>query len=179
MSESYIGEIRIFGGNFAPQGWALCDGQLLAISENEALFTLIGTTYGGDGQTTFALPDLRGRAPIHQGTGTGLSPRNIGQPIGAEAVTLTTDQLPQHNHSLTANTNSNPGIITATDKSPVKNVPATGTVEMYARPSEPLVSMSANAIAPFVGGNQPHYNIQPYLAINFIISLYGIFPSRN
>ncbi|WP_414568798.1 phage tail protein [Nostoc sp. CCY 9925] len=179
MSDPYIGEIRMFGGNFAPVGWALCDGQLLPISGNDALFALIGTTYGGDGQTNFALPDLRGRAPIHQGTGTGLSPRNIGKPIGAEAVTLTTDQLPQHNHSLTANTNSNPGVITATDKSPVNNVPATGTLEMYARPSDPLVSMSANAIAPFVGGSQPHSNMQPFQAINFIIALEGIFPQRN
>ncbi|MBD2679859.1 MULTISPECIES: phage tail protein [Nostoc] len=179
MTIPYIGEIRMFGGNFAPTGWALCNGQLLAISENDQLFALIGTTYGGDGQTNFALPDLRGRAPIHQGTGTGLSPRIIGQSIGAEAVTLTTDQLPQHNHSLTANTDSNPGVITATDKSPADNVPATGTVEMYARPSDPLVSMSPNAIAPFVGGSQPHYNIQPYLAINFIISLQGLYPSPN
>jgi len=177
MGTPYIGEIRMFGGDFAPTDWALCNGQLLAISENETLFGLIGTTYGGDGQTNFALPDLRGRAPIHQGTGTGLSPRIIGQAIGAEAVGLTTDQLPQHNHSLTANTNSDPGVITATDKSPANNVPATGTVEMYARPSDPLVSMSANAIAPFSNGNYPHYNIQPYLAINFIISLQGLYPS--
>jgi len=177
MVESYIGEIRMFGGNFAPAQWALCNGQLLSISENSLLFSVIGTTYGGDGQTTFALPDLRGRAPIHQGTGTGLSPRIIGQTIGAEDVTLTTDQLPEHNHSLTANTNSDPGVITATDKSPANNVPATGTVEMYARPSDPLVSMSANAIAPFSKGNYPHENMQPYLVINFIISLQGLYPS--
>ncbi|MDZ8106685.1 MAG: tail fiber protein [Nostoc sp. DedQUE12a] len=178
MSNPYIGEIRMFGGTFAPVGWALCDGQSLAISENEALFALIGTTYGGDGQTTFRLPDLRGRAPIDQGTGPGLSPRTIGQPLGVEAVTITSFQLPQHNHPLTANTNSNPGVITATDKSPVNNVPATGTVEMYTRPNDPLVSMSPNAIAPFSGGGQPHENRQPSLAINFIIALEGIYPSQ-
>ena len=174
MSDPYIGEIRMFGGNFAPAGWALCEGQLLAISENDALFTLIGTTYGGDGQTTFALPDLRGRLPIHAGTGPGLSPRTIGEQTGVEDVTLTTSQLPLHTHVPQAF--NAPG----TGPSPSSAIWASANTGAIYRASGPTsgVTMNTNAIAP-IGGSQPHTNMQPYLCINFIISLYGIFPTQS
>jgi microcystin-dependent protein len=174
MSDPFIGEIRMFGGNFAPAGWALCEGQLLAISENDALFTLIGTTYGGDGQTTFALPDLRGRLPIHAGTGPGLSPRTIGEQDGVENVTLTNPQLPLHTHVPQAL--STPG----TGPSPSSAIWASTNTGAIYRASGPAagVTMNTNAIAP-IGGSQPHTNMQPYLCINFIISLYGIFPTQS
>ncbi len=162
----------MFGGNFAPSGWAMCQGQLIAISENDTLFQLIGTTYGGDGQSTFALPDLQGRVPIHQGQGPGITQNyTIGEKAGVENVTLTTGQLPVHTHSLLASTNN------ALNTSPTNNVLAAGiTTKMY---TEDVANqaMNAGAITP-VGGSQPHDNMQPFLVLTFIISLFGVFPSQ-
>jgi microcystin-dependent protein len=166
MAQPYVGEIRMFAGNFAPAGWMFCEGQLLPISEYETLFNLIGTTYGGDGQSTFALPDLRGRLPIH--FGNGFIQAETG---GAEQITLTVSQIPSHTHPLIASTQ------TGTDKSPAGRVTdqTSAGVQIYIEegPDQP---MAANAIGP-QGGNQPHTNFQPYLCVNFIISLFGIFPS--
>jgi microcystin-dependent protein len=172
MSQPYIGEIRMFGGNFAPLGWAFCDGQLMAISENDTLFNLIGTTYGGDGQETFGIPDLRGRTPLHMN-----SSFIIGQNGGVENVTLTTQQLPIHNHgamaSVNAGTSNTPG-----QNSVLASMGPAGTVSppTYQPPGgaqQPLSPASMNNS----GGNQPHNNIQPSLGINYIISLFGIYPS--
>ncbi len=168
MSNSFIGEIRVFAGNFAPVGWAFCNGQLLPISENEALFNLIGTTYGGDGQSTFALPDMRGRLPIHQGGGYQLA-----QSGGAETVTLTSQQYPAHTHSLYASNDS------ADAATPQGNLPG-ATLNTLAYTQIPQVTpMAAQAVSTYAGGNQPHDNSQPYLCVNFIISLFGIFPSQS
>lgn len=165
MAQPYVGEIRLFAGNFAPAGWMFCEGQLLPISENETLFQLIGTTYGGDGQSTFALPDLRGRIPIHQGNGLILAETG-----GAEEITLTVNQIPAHNHPLLAST----GLATLTD--PGGNASAqTGTFDGYQTTPEGS-AMAAQSVGP-IGGSQPHTNFQPYLCIDFIISLFGIFPS--
>ena len=165
MAQPYVGEIRMFAGNFAPAGWMFCEGQLLPISENETLFQLIGTTYGGDGQSTFALPDLRGRIPIHQGNGFILAETG-----GAEEITLTASQIPAHSHPLLASS----GVSTLTD--PGGNVSGqTGTFDGY-QTTPGAANMAPQAIAP-VGGSQPHTNFQPYLCIDFIISLFGIFPS--
>jgi len=166
MAQPYIGEIRIFAGNFAPLAWSFCEGQLIPISENEALFQLIGTTYGGDGESTFALPDLRGRIPIHQGNGFVLAEAG-----GAESITLTTQQIPAHTHALVATT------ATGNNPNPGGNLLATnpGTVQPYVE-DNPTVNMAAGSIPP-VGGSQPHTNFQPYLCLNFIISMFGIFPS--
>ena len=164
MPEPFVGEIRMFGGNFAPAGWAFCDGQLIPISENDVLFTLIGTTYGGDGQETFALPNLQSRIPVHQGNGL-----IIGEAAGVESVTLTTQQMPVHTHSMIAtasigNANTAAGNILAQ---------ATG-VKMYTA-SAPNTLLAATAVTP-QGGSQPHENCQPFLVISFIISLFGVFP---
>jgi microcystin-dependent protein len=157
----------MFAGNFAPVGWLFCEGQLLPISENEALFQLIGTTYGGDGESTFALPDLRGRLPIHQGNGFILAETG-----GAEEVTLTTQQIPVHNHAFLGSK----GV--GTQASPVGFMPAaSNTVSLY-KAAVPTNAMNAQMIGPS-GGNQPHTNFQPYLCIDFIISLFGIFPSQT
>ena len=168
MAQPYVGEIRMFAGNFNPAGWMFCDGQLLPISENETLFQLIGTTYGGDGESTFALPNLQSRAPLHQGNGFVLAETG-----GVESVTLTTAQIPQHTHTYIASTN------TGTDKSPSGRVTdqTSGGVLIYIEEGVDQ-PMAANAIGP-QGGSQPHENLQPYLAINFIISLFGIFPSPS
>lgn len=172
MGTPYVGEIRMFGGNFAPAGWAFCDGQLLSISEYETLFQLIGTTYGGDGQTTFALPDLRGRLPVHMGQGPGLSSRILGEMGGVESVTITTSQLPVHSHALVASS------ATATASSPAGNVPATSTsIDLYTT-ADPTDALAATALGS-AGGSQPHENMMPYLCISFILSLYGIFPSPS
>lgn len=171
MSNPYVGEIRMFGGNFAPAGWMFCSGQLLPISENETLFNLIGTTYGGDGQETFALPNLESRIPIHAGTGPGLSARQLAETGGTETVTLTTQQIPKHTHAFLASSNS------ATSPNPGGNVPAeTVTTTPYYN-DNPAVPMNAQAITP-AGGSQPHENVQPFLCISFIISLFGIFPTQ-
>ena len=167
MADPYIGEIRMFGGNFAPAGWAFCNGQLLPISENDALFTLIGTTYGGDGQETFGLPDLRGRLPVHQGSGYVL-----GQAAGVEEVTLTTNQLPIHNHQFLGSTDQ--GASTNPPTNVVAQMPG-GRVYIQDGAS---VALNGGSLGP-VGGSQPHTNFQPYLCISFIISLFGVFPTQN
>jgi microcystin-dependent protein len=164
MAQPYVGEIRMFAGNFAPAGWMFCEGQLLPISENETLFQLIGTTYGGDGESTFALPDLRGRIPIHQGNGFILAETG-----GAEEITLTVQQIAAHSHPWLA---SEAG---ATAVTPQGNVPGEASKRFYVAPSS-LSAMAAQAIGP-TGGSQPHTNFQPYLCVDFIISLFGIFPS--
>lgn len=165
MAQPFVGEIRIFAGNFAPAGWMFCEGQLLPISGNETLFQLIGTTYGGDGVSTFALPDLRGRLPIHQGNGFVLAETG-----GTEAVTLTVNQLPTHSHPMSASTAS--GSMTSPQNNVVSQTD--GTVFLYIADA-PGVNMSASALTP-AGGSQPHENLQPYLCVDFIISLFGIFP---
>jgi microcystin-dependent protein len=157
------------GFNFAPQGWAFCDGSLLSISENDTLFSLIGTTYGGDGQSTFALPNLAGRIPVHMGTGAGLSTRIIGEIAGVEQVTVTEAQLPAHSHVPQAQSAN--GTLT----NPQNGVWAGSTTALYT-PSQPNLSMRAGLVNP-AGGSQPHENMMPFLAINFIISLYGIYPT--
>ena len=175
--EPLLGEIKMFGGNFEPRGWAFCNGQLLPIAQNTALFSLLGTTYGGNGQTTFALPDLRGRAPLHFGTGPGLTPKDLGELAGSENVTLIASQMPAHNHQLTAS--NQPG---GTDD-PTNTVPAkafdqnAGNVNAYVA-TAPNVAMNPTAMS-VAGSSQPHDNMQPYLAVNFIIALEGVFPSRN
>jgi microcystin-dependent protein len=177
MSDQYLGEVRMFGGNFAPRGWALCDGRLLSIAQYSTLYALLGTIYGGDGTTTFALPDMRGRVPIHQGQGNGLTSRTIGEKAGTENVTLLVTQIPQHNHAAMASPDagSQPG--------PANNVPATpqGAAEFYVVPGTSGIvpaAMAASSIATD-GGSQPHPNIMPSLCVSFIIALAGIFPSRN
>ncbi len=165
MAQPYVGEIRMFAGNFAPAGWMFCDGQLLAIAENETLFQLIGTTYGGDGQSTFAVPDLRGRLPVHQGNGFVLAETG-----GAEEITLTVNQIPAHNHAFTA------ANAIGNQISPAGNLPAQSFNVVPYINDAPSGSFNAAANAP-VGGSQPHTNFQPYLCIDFIISLFGIFPS--
>jgi microcystin-dependent protein len=165
MAQPYVGEIRIFAGNFPPNGWMFCDGQQLAISENETLFQLIGTTYGGDGQSTFNLPDLRGRIPVHQGPGFILA-----QAAGVEEVTLTTQQIPVHNHAFIASTNN------ATTANAQTNILAQTPSYTPYIVSNPNTALNAVSISPD-GGSQPHTNFQPYLCVDFIISLFGIFPS--
>jgi len=167
--EPFIGSILIFGGNFAPRGWALCDGQLLSIPQNTALFSIIGTTYGGDGVSTFGLPDLRGRAPIHMGTGPGLTHRSLGSRGGEQSVTLTTAQMPAHNHP----------------------VNAADTPADFRQPTNALLTQDGNytqgaadvvmnpAMIANTGGGQPHDNMQPFVTVNFIIALTGLFPSRS
>ena len=165
MAQPYVGEIRMFAGNFAPAGWMFCEGQLLPISENETLFQLIGTTYGGDGQSTFALPDLRGRIPIHQGNGFILAETG-----GAEEITLTVQQIAAHSHPLLGTASI------ANDANPLSNVVAqTNTFDPYQSTAggSPMAPQSIGS----VGGSQPHTNFQPYLCVDFIISLFGLFPS--
>lgn len=170
MSSPFVGEIRLFAGNFEPSGWAFCNGQLLAISQNDVLFSLIGTTYGGDGQNTFAVPDLRGRVPLHAGSGPGLSPRLIGELGGNENVTLTVNQIPQHTHLVNAAT----GVGHLAE--PQAAVPA-------ANRDFPEFDTNTNlSMAPAVqnaGGSQPHENMPPTLCVSFIISLYGIYPTPS
>ena len=172
MSEPFVGEIRMFAGNFSPRGWALCDGQLLAVSQNDALFSLLGTIYGGDGRTTFGLPDLRGRVPIHAGQGPGLSDRRLGAKSGAETVTLNTHQLPSHTHPIKGTNDA----ATATD--PAGQVPAqSSTIDLYVS-TAPTVNLNPAAV-PGVGGSGSHSNLMPTLCINFIVALFGIYPSRQ
>ncbi|MGO0063383.1 phage tail protein [Brevibacillus fluminis] len=170
MSQPYIGEIRMFGGTFAPSGWMKCEGQLLPISEYEELFSLIRTTYGGDGQETFALPDLRGRVPIHWGSGGGDN-YSLGQMGGVENVTLTVSQIPAHTHTPIASTK-------AGQSSPSGSLWATLPLSAYQTDTANLQQMNVSAIDP-VGGSQPHDNMMPYLSVNFIISLFGIYPNSN
>lgn len=170
MSDQYIGEIRMFGGNFAPQGWAFCEGQELSISENDALYSLIGTTYGGDGENTFALPDLRGRLPIHQGDRSGSS-YILGAGSGTEEVQLDVNHLPAHSHTPRASD------ATADSLDPQGALPAHATRRVYGAPSQ-LTEMAPDTVGN-TGGNQPHANLQPYLCVSFIIALVGIYPPRD
>ena len=167
MAQPYVGEVRMFGGNFAPAGWMFCEGQIMPISEYETLFQLIGTSYGGDGQSTFGLPDLRGRLPIHQGNGFILA-----QTAGVEEITLTVNQIPAHAHSFVGTSS------TASATSPANGVVASpSNIDLYRPATIPGAVMAANAFAN-QGGSQPHTNFQPYLCVSFIISLFGIFPSQ-
>ncbi len=166
MSQPFIGEIKMFGGNFAIQGYAFCDGQLMAIDQNDALFSLIGTTYGGDGQTTFGLPDLRGRIPVHATSGF-----TIGQSAGSETETLTVTKIPSHNHSVVVDTAT--GGLT----SPLNNIVAKSSTTSYS--AAVVDNQMGNQSIGQTGGSQPHDNIMPYLCVTFIISLFGIYPSRT
>jgi microcystin-dependent protein len=159
----------MFAGNFAPAGWMFCDGQLLPISENETLFQLIGTTYGGDGQSTFQLPNLQSRVPVHMGSDAGTT-YQLAETGGVESVTLTTQQIPTHTHPFVAST------ATGTETDPTNNLPARSLSVLPYRQTPPVVNFNAQKVNP-TGGSQPHENLQPYLAISFIISLFGIFPS--
>ncbi|HEY0545752.1 MAG TPA: tail fiber protein [Pyrinomonadaceae bacterium] len=172
MSNPYVGEIRMFGGSFAPAGWAMCDGQLMPISENDILFTLIGTTYGGDGQETFGLPNLQGRVPMHAGQGPGISGNyQIGEAAGTESVTLTTQQIPIHTHPMLASGDS------ATLPNPDGNVASECVLTTPYIKDAPTVAMN-NQIVSVVGGSQPHENMQQFLVLTFIISLFGVFPHQ-
>ena len=171
MTAPFLGQICNFGGNFNPPGCAFCDGQLLAISQNTSLFAILGTIYGGDGETTFALPDMRGRLPMNHGTGPGLSPRQIGQRGGTEKVTLIVNQLPAHKHSQQGSTDQ------ALTNAPAGKVTADAELNIYSD-SAPTDAMSTEAIAD-AGGDEPHTNLLPFLVVNFIIALQGVFPSRN
>jgi len=188
MEEPFIGEIAIFGFNFAPRGWAQCDGHLLPISQNQALFSLLGTTYGGDGRTTFGLPDLRGRIPMHYGAGQGLSARHIGQKIGQETVSLNVNQMPAHKHDITLTS------ITATlkavndegdQKKPGGHTIANSSTEFYSEdtPNTPMhadsIEISGSGTCENTGGSQFHNNIQPSLVVNYCIALIGLYPPRN
>jgi microcystin-dependent protein len=171
MSQPYVGEIRMFGGNFAPAGWMFCSGQILPISENDVLFQLIGTTYGGDGMENFGLPNLNGRVPLHQGTLNGIT-YTMGETAGTESVTLTTQTIPIHNHQVIATSN----ISNQTDLT--NNVVAqSSTGKLYVE-DNPTGALS-NLMIGQIGGSQPHENMQPYLCVSFIISLFGIFPSQT
>lgn len=173
MSEPFVGEIRMFAGNFAPRGWAFCDGQLLAVSQNDALFSLFGTIYGGDGRTTFGLPDLRGRIPIHAGSGPGLSPRQLGAKSGTEQETIVVNTLPNHGHGPIRATGDS-----ATQRGPGGQILArTASQDIY-RDDEVDTPLSASAVTN-VGGSRPHTNLMPFLCVHFIVALVGIYPSRQ
>ncbi len=171
MSEPFVGEIRMFAGNFAPRSWALCDGQLLAVSQNDALFALFGTTYGGDGRTTFGLPDLRGRVPIHASQGPGLSPRPLGQKLGDETATVAANELPIHTHSWAASGDL------AEDGSPETHTTATLTGGNLYGSGTPIAMSNQGTTS--TGGGASHANLMPTLCVHFIVALFGVFPSRN
>ena len=172
MSEQFVGQIKMFAGNFAPRGFAFCDGQLLAISQNDALFSLFGTIYGGDGRTTFGLPDLRGRLPIHEGQGPGLSPRALGSKSGSEKETITEAQLPSHTHTMQGSSSA------ANQANPQGRVVAESTTFDLYQSGAPGADMSPDAVTS-VGGGQSHNNLMPFLCIHFIVALFGVFPSRS
>jgi microcystin-dependent protein len=173
MANPFIAEIRIFPFNFAPQGWAFCNGQLMPISQNTALFSLLGTTYGGDGKSNFALPNMQGSAPMHPGQGPGLSLHELGETGGSDTVTLLQSEMPAHSHGLTASNRQ------GTDQSPINEMFAGGIggINLYADAGSPT-QLNANAVAP-QGGIQPHNNLMPYLTLNFCIALQGVFPARS
>ena len=173
MATPFIGEIRLFAGNFAPRSNAFCNGQLLPISQNTALFSLLGTTYGGNGQTTFGLPDLRGRAAMHSGNGSGLTPRSLGEMGGAPTQTLLSTEMPSHSHTALA------GTIPGQQTSPANNaLTRASTGVAYDAATSPNQGPTGGQLGA-AGGNQPHNNMQPYLGLNYIIALQGVFPSRN
>lgn len=171
MADPFVAEIRIFPFNFAPKGWAWCDGQLMPLSQNTALFSLLGTTYGGDGKSTFALPDLQGRAPMHPGQGPGLSLHDLGETGGSETVTLLESEIPAHSHTARGSTDDDDAT------NPVGNAYG-GLSIVYAPAASPKVAMSNLALAP-AGGDQPHNNLMPYLTFYFCIALQGVFPPRT
>lgn len=173
MSEPFVGEIRMFAGNFAPRGWAFCDGQLLSVSQNDALFSLLGTIYGGDGRTTFGLPDLRGRIPVHAGTGPGLSNRRLGEKGGSEQVNLTVNEIPSHIHPWRATSNG------ANSLSPPNSLLCQTQPDIYIdNLDDGSANFNSQAVTA-VGGGQSHTNLMPFLCIHFIIALFGIYPSRQ
>ena len=173
MADPFVAEIRIFPFNFAPKGWAFCDGQLMPLSQNTALFSLLGTTYGGDGKSTFALPNLQGRAPMHFGQGPGLSPHNFGETGGNGTVALSESELPAHSHAMMAQSSL------ATSKTPTGNTLARpGKGQTYAPSSANVVAMASQALAP-AGSQAPHNNMMPYLTFHFCIALQGVFPPRS
>jgi microcystin-dependent protein len=173
MSDPFVAEIKILPGNFAPRGWANCDGQLLPIAQNTALFSLVGTTYGGNGTTNFALPDLQGRVPMHHGSGPGLTGRSLGESNGSETVALLPGEMPAHSHAAQGRT------ISGTDTSPQARMLAVAAEDSFlARGNRSPVPMHPSSLAP-AGGSQPHNNMQPFLALTFVIALQGIFPPRN
>lgn len=171
MADPFLSEIKIVGFNFAPRGWAFCDGQLLAISQNQSLFALLGTTYGGDGRTTFGLPDLRGRTPIHYGQGPGLTQRHLGSKDGEENHTLSVDEIPQHNHAVNASS------MDGNTTQPKGNILAATPAQTYRDPTS-LISLDSGSLTNSGSGGS-HNNMQPYMAVSFCIALQGIFPSRN
>ena len=173
MSDQFVAEIRIFPFNFPPTGWAFCNGQLLPISQNTALFSLLGTTYGGDGKSTFALPDMQGNAPMQPGQGQGLSLRDLGEMSGVESITLLVSEIPVHTHSMMASTDD--GDLKA--PTPLRSLARSIGGAAYAPPNNPNVPMAFQALPP-AGGGLPHNNMQPYLTLNFCIALQGIFPQR-
>ena len=172
MANPFVAEIRIFPFNFAPKGWAFCDGQILPLSQNTALFSLLGTTYGGDGKSNFALPNMQGNAPMHPGQGPGLSLHDLGETGGSDTVTLLESEIPQHSHGLSASNQQ------GTDQSPINEMFAGGVggINLYAAPAS-ITQLADVAVAP-AGGDQPHNNLMPYLTLNFCIALQGVFPSR-
>lgn len=172
--EPFVGEIRIFAGSYAPVGWLLCNGSLQNITDYEVLYSLLGTTYGGDGVRQFGLPDLRGRIPVNQGQGTGLTARTVGQSFGAEAVTITTDQIPSHTHLLQGSLNA------ATTNDPTSNVYATTATNFYDVTTDDPTKVKAFSPKAVLSttGDQPHTNIMPYLVVNYIICVQGIYPQR-
>lgn len=173
MSEPFIGQIKNFAGNFAPRGWAFCEGQLLSVNQNQALFTILGTTYGGDGRTSFALPDLRGRVALHAGSGPGLTPRNLGARGGTQENVLSVAELPSHSHQMQASSAA------ASDKSPAGNLLAVSRRgDLYGNAAGPTTAL-ANAAVASSGAGQSHANEMPFQCINYIIALEGIFPSRS
>ena len=175
MSDPFIGQVMLFAGTFAPQGWAFCDGQLLSIASNTALFSIIGTIYGGDGESTFALPDLRGRVPVHEGNGPGLQPVNLGQKGGSNTNTLITANLPSHNHTVYPACNN----AEATLDSPVNAYMATGENENMYSPVAGVNQFMSPITTTNTGNNSPVNNMQPFLGMNYIIALFGIFPSPS
>ena len=174
MAQPYVGEIRMFAGNFNPNGWMFCEGQLLPISEFETLFQLIGTTYGGDGESTFALPDLRGRIPLHFGTGGDGITYQLAEASGSEEVTLTTQQIPIHTHAQLCSTGAGQNTI-----DPVNAIASKAVLSQYSSAGATVSMGNPPMMSDLVGGSQPHTNFMPYLCINFIISLFGIFPSQT
>jgi microcystin-dependent protein len=178
--DPFLAQIILFAGNFAPRGWAFCEGQLLPIAQNQALFSILGTTYGGDGRTTFGLPDLRGRAPIHPGTGPGLSNHTLGQKSGQETVTLTTNQLPSHSHTAHMMASSGQGTTNTADGNALNHIPKGGTPPYFYNSDNPTIAMNANSVVvDNAGGGQAVNNMQPVLALNYIIAVQGTFPSRT